>query len=185
MATLSTSMMAALMAMSGEPHVHVQQVPTPRQHSTSDAGTWHGFETASSETAKFARKPTKLPDSRSLATRPTTAREDIIGEMREWALWESNWDGEGGNRPDASSVRDATLFVNLLAKGMPLPEPMLHSTGRAGLYWNQDGLYADLEFLGNRCIAYYVERQGEDKHKGVIKLRKEKMPDLFSALIGV
>ena len=149
---------------------------------TSTAGSWHGFDLQPSQTARVAKSVQVAAND---PFRATTAREQLIGEIREWALWQDNWDGEGSERPITSSLKDATLFVNLMPGDMPLPEPMLNATGTAGLYWKRDGLYADVEFLGNRRVAYYVERQGEDKHKGVIKLRKDEMPAVFTAVISV
>lgn len=115
--------------------------------------------------------------------RTTTPQEELIGEIRAWALLEENWDGEGAQVPTTASLKDAAFFINLLTHDDRLPTPMLHASGRAGLYWNEPGLYADLEFLGDGRVTYYVEKNGEDKHKGVVQVRQGKMPTVFSALL--
>lgn len=115
-------------------------------------------------------------------TRPTTVSEFVVGELRNFGLLEKNWDGEGANAPNTVSLKSAVSFVRFLAQNQPTPTPMLHSNGLAGLFWEGQGLYADLEFLDNDHVAYYVERLG-GKHKGVIPFDSKQMPDLFSILI--
>jgi hypothetical protein len=184
--TLGTGVIAALMVTTGDvPRREATDFPRPSriEHSTFAASGWYGFDVQVSKTAEVARK-VRLTENRVLPSRPTSTREEIIGEIRTAALLKANWDGEGGAAPDARSHKDATLFVQLMNDEMPLPETMLHATGRAGLFWNDDGLYADLEFLGDHRVAYYVEKDG-DKHKGVVTIGKDEMPGLFLALIRV
>jgi hypothetical protein len=61
---------------------------------------------------------------------------------------------------------------------------MLHVNGHAGLFWRDDALYADLEFLGSGRVAYFIEKNG-DKHKGVVNFVAKEMPNLFKALLPV
>ena len=114
--------------------------------------------------------------------RATTSREKLVGELRRWGLLNANWDGEGAAPPVARSMKEAVSFVRLLDEGNMLPEPMLHASGHAGLFWKDDALYADIEFLGDGRVAYYIEHQG-DKHKGVLNFDSKKMPPVFPALL--
>lgn len=114
--------------------------------------------------------------------RPTTSQEKLVGELRSWGMLTNNWDGEGAAAPDVSSLKEAVAFIRLLDEDVTFPEPMLHASGHAGLFWKDENLYADIEFLGARRIAYYIERHG-DKHKGVLKFDLQKMPAVFSALL--
>jgi hypothetical protein len=115
--------------------------------------------------------------------RETTSQELLIGELRNWALFDENWDGEGAAKPIPASIRDAVSFARLLDASTHEPEPMLLASGRAALFWNEGGLYADLEFLGGNRIAYFVQKNG-DKHKGVASFDPEKMPAVFQALLS-
>lgn len=115
--------------------------------------------------------------------RPTTLREKLIGEIRSWALLKEDWDGERAPIPLTSSLKEAVAFARLLGEGDVLPEPMLFASGRAGLFWDQKKLYADLEFLGDGRISYFIERQG-DKHKGVLKFDSKEMPVVLPALLA-
>lgn len=115
-------------------------------------------------------------------TRPTTTREQIIGEIRSWNLYAVNWDGENAAIPNHQCIKDAVSFVRLLPENIILPEPMLHASGKTGLFWEDGGLYADIEFLGNGRIAYYIERDG-DKHKGELNFDSENLPPVFAVLL--
>jgi hypothetical protein len=114
-------------------------------------------------------------------TRQTTSCEELVGEIRSWSLLGADWDGEGAVIPMRQSLKEAESFVRLLGE-ISLPEPMLLGSGHAALYWNEGNLYADLEFLGDGRIAYFVKRHG-DKHKGVLAFDSTEMPIVFSALI--
>ena len=117
------------------------------------------------------------------ADRLTTPHEMIIGEIRQWNLLGANWDGEGAASPNAQSMKEAVSFVRLLGDNISLPEPMLLASGHAALYWNDGNLFADIEFLGDGRIAYFIKKDG-DRNKGVISFDSTKMPAVFPVLIG-
>ena len=117
-------------------------------------------------------------------TRSTTTREQLLGEIRSWALLEADWDGEGAAAPIAICIKNAVSFIRLLPDYISLPEPMLHASGNAGLFWGDGGIYADIEFLHSGRIAYYIEQNG-DKHKGAINFDSENLPPIFSVLLRV
>jgi len=114
--------------------------------------------------------------------RLTTQHEKLIGEIRSWSLFGADWDGEGALAPSAQSIKDAVSFTRLLSD-TSLPESMLLASGHVALYKNENGLYADIEFLGDGRIAYFIKRNG-DKHKGVLTFDSQKMPAVFSALLS-
>jgi len=114
-------------------------------------------------------------------TNPLTEREQLMDEIRSWSLWEANWDGEDAVAPVINCIENAISFVSLLPGNIVLPEPMLHASGYTGLFWNHDGLYADIEFLENGRVAYYIEQNG-DKHKGVVGFDSKNLPPLLPVL---
>jgi hypothetical protein len=123
------------------------------------------------------------PDANPDAVRETTSLEKLIGEVRGWSALQADWDGEGARAPIPASIKQAASFACLLTTEQgELVEPMLHPSGRAGLYWNEPGLYADLEFFGDGRVAYYIERGGE-KHKGVVNFDSKEMPPVFDTLL--
>jgi hypothetical protein len=134
--------------------------------------------------------PTNIHTSTSMAsegvfdnlTRATTVQEKLIGEIRSWGSLSDDWDGEGGLKPVTQSLKDAASFVTLLSSEIILPEPMLLSSGHAALFWNEAGLYSDIEFLGDGRIAYFIKKNG-DKHKGVLEFDAQQMPAVFPALL--
>ncbi len=114
--------------------------------------------------------------------RPTTPREKLVGELRRLSVLKANWDTEGAAAPLARSLDESIAFARLLSENMPMPETMLLHSGHAGLFWHSEKTYADLEFLGDGRIAYFVTREG-DRHKGVAKFNLKKMPAVFPVLL--
>lgn len=138
-----------------------------------------------SEIGSSAAESVLKPEYLQMQTfRPTTPTEELIGTMRAWSSWTTNWDGEGGQAPDAASISEAVAFVRLLESDIPLPDAMLLANGRAGLYWNDLGVYGDLEFTGNSLVTYYIEQEG-GKHKGVVPFDLKHLPRVFSTLLAV
>lgn len=119
-----------------------------------------------------------------VASRETTAQETLIGTMRNWSHLEDNWDGEGAAKPIGDSIREAVAFARLCTSSITEdPDPMLTASGHAALFWNTDDLYADIEFLGDERIAYFVKRN-TDKHKGVVSFDSENLPTVLQALLS-
>ena len=116
-------------------------------------------------------------------TRETTEREHVIAELRKWRHLEADWDGEGAKAPALSSLNAARSFLCAM-DDVTYPEPMLFPSGRAGLYWRDQDLYADLEFYENNTIAYYIER-GSDRHNGVAGFDLDSIPPIFKTLLKI
>lgn len=135
-------------------------------------------------TQKVAATTVANDETFSASSRATTSVEKLIGEIRNWALFDSNWDGEGSAKPSMASIKEVVSFARLLETAAQEPEPMLLASGHTALFWNDGNLYADLEFLGDSRIAYFIKKNG-DKHKGVVGFDSENMPAVFQALIGV
>jgi hypothetical protein len=117
-----------------------------------------------------------------VSERQTSQIEKTVGELRRWLALAPGWDGEGAAAPIALSVESASDFVRLLPEDIADAEPMLHANGHAGLFWNESGHYADLEFLGDGRIAYFIQHH-EDKHKGLVRFDSELVPQVLSALL--
>lgn len=117
--------------------------------------------------------------------RPTTAAEHAVGELRSWTLYGQDWDGEGASAPIVFSLSEAVAFI-FATTGRPIsdPEPVLHPNGRAGLFWNEPGLYADLEFYGDGRVTYYVEHSSVDKARGVTNFDGHTLPAVLAALLA-
>lgn len=124
-------------------------------------------------------------DSRQapLVTRETTEQEKLIGELRRYVFLDENWDGEGAVKPNPKSLSSAIEFSRLLVRNIQVPEPIMNANGIAGLYWKNKSLYAELNFLSDGRIAYFIQRKN-DKHKGILDFEKKAMPNLFQVLLA-
>lgn len=116
--------------------------------------------------------------------RATTDAEQAIGELRAWKLLGENWDGEQSLAPNQTSISQAIAFIYALEPRMPLPEPVLHSNGRAGLFWETAELTADLEFYDDGRVTYFVQKSERSKHRGVEIFTGEQLSGIFRALLG-
>lgn len=122
------------------------------------------------------------------ATRATSEQEHLIARLREWERYPANWDGEGALSPKLASLLAASSFACALDRDDVMPQPMLNDNGRAGLFWDDGGLYAELEFLENGKVAYYIERvidgRAPDRHKGVVSFNGREIPPVLRPLLG-
>lgn len=114
--------------------------------------------------------------------RPTTEHEHAIAELRQWHDLQANWDGEGADAPRRESLEAASQLICLIMWGFKAPEPMLHANGRAGLLWDDDDLYGEIEFLDENKLAYYFRDQ-QGKHKGEVIFEGNEIPDALKVLI--
>jgi hypothetical protein len=156
-------------AAASETTVSAQRVPI-----------WHFGESDPYRRTFQERSPLPIAPA-IIQPREPVARELLVGELRRRGLLEDNWDGENGLAPSADAMRDAIAFARLLGADTEA-EPMTHAKGTVGLFWKSLGSYADIEFLGGRRIAYYIERNG-DKHKGVVNFDSNNIPAVFANLL--
>src|SRR5262245_49034080 len=82
--------------------------------------------------------------------------DEISEELNRYARLGKDWDGEGAHAPRWDSIIQCRRFVDLLPNEAIPPEPMAHASGTCGLYWREERLYADLEFLKDD-VVFYVE----------------------------
>lgn len=144
------------------------------------------ISSSNSELGKFDSKfiffTAGVGDEQTEYARETNEQERTIAMLRGWKKYPANWDHEMAKAPNPISLQSAISFISSLSNEFMMPEPMLHDTGRAGLFWGEDQLYADLEFLENGSIAYYIER-GKDRHKGVVEFDKRNIPPVLKPLL--
>lgn len=159
---------------------HLRSASSTLKKSVRSAGTANYYETIPG--GYIAYETGGEPPSQPASLRQTSEREHIIGELRRWQSLSANWDGEGARTPNINSLSNASSFVCALDDALWMPEPMLLSSGNAGLYWRNDELYADLEFLGDGRVAYYIEN-GRNRHKGVVEFDSVNIPPVFKTLI--
>ena len=146
--------------------------------------------------SSVASSPFKTPPKFSIGTenlnefviddaiKAATELKKIIGEIREWITLEENWDGEGASIPSRKSINQVVNFLRLMNHRADMPQPMLHANGNVSLYWDEGNLYADIEFLGDGRIAYFI-KHNTSKYKDILLFNSSKIPDVFSVLLGI
>lgn len=147
--------------------VEQTSVGTKRLGTSSSAGSRNAMEVSSARTGALTADTVTPYFENPPVDRETTTRELLIAELRAWKFFTANWDGEGASAPSLTALQKAAAFVCDMSTSDPMPEPMLHADGSAGLYWNDDERYGDIKFLEDGRVAYYIEKAGS-KHKGVV-----------------
>jgi hypothetical protein len=109
-------------------------------------------------------------------------KEMLTNEIKNLVFLDEDWDGEGALKPIRQSIREAIHFVSLLDEKIILPELMLLCSGHISLFWNENNLYADIQFLGNGSIAYFIKKN-EDTYKNVIEFKLQEIPNIILHLI--
>jgi len=114
---------------------------------------------------------------------PISDSEKSLGELRQWKQLLENWDGEGAAKPSIDSLSKAISFVQTLSESIPVPEPMLHSDGHAGLFWDTADLYSDLEFYADGRVTFFV-RGKDGQTRGVVKFDGQTIPPVLLTLLS-
>lgn len=131
--------------------------------------TWE-VESASTVQKEFVIESSKLsllPTPKSIATPETqeylnlsavqylSPCELLKREVLTYAEYEDGWNGEYSFGPAAEAIKSATDFIEAVPSRLPLPRPMLSSTGEIGLYWGLDGGYAEVTFESTGEIVFF------------------------------
>jgi hypothetical protein len=172
-------------ASSFQPNDHLSRATFPAKHKSREQLNTQfdsGLSIPGYVSYQTAPITASSATSQVVIDRETSEREQVIGELRQWQSLGDNWDGEGAKCPNYKSLAQASSFVCAMTDTLAMPVPMLHASGNAGLYWREENLYADLEFLGDNRVAYYIEYKS-DRHKGVVEFDKQTIPRVFATLI--
>ncbi len=109
------------------------------------------------ETTRLLSKPYQL----TVPDRLTA----LFSEIDQYAVLPQGWDGPRSNAPSERSITAARNFVEAFPAGLPLPIPMISSSGEVGFYWNEDGGYADMSFDSDGVGSFFSQdRNGEERY---------------------
>jgi hypothetical protein len=86
-------------------------------------------------------------------------RELLKRETKAYSLFEAGWDEEGSQPPSKIAMNRALSSIDAIPARLPLPRPMLSSSGELGLYWDLDGGYAELSFETNGQMSFFSRKK--------------------------
>jgi len=86
-----------------------------------------------------------------------TPKDEIGGKIISYLALAPDWDGYGGVPPSNQAVGDALMWLQRLPVDCAQPKPMLSGSGEVGLYWDRNGFYCDIGFLGDGTLSYHAE----------------------------
>ena len=131
---------------------------TKRPDWTSECNLLVASLTSPLETTSIVSKVAVETD---LIVKPTTAaiyfdkRELLIAEVEAYKELRAGWDGEGSCSTTHASVDTAKAFIGSYPGGLPLPTPMLSSSGEVGFYWDLEQGYADISFEPDGAASFF------------------------------
>ena len=85
-----------------------------------------------------------------------------VAQLLRMEEWDADWDGNGAAKPLGFSLKDARAFVRALSPESIIPKATLHADGHTILFVNGPEAYAELEFLEDHRIGFYVRRGGDE-----------------------
>ncbi len=85
-----------------------------------------------------------------------------VAQLLRMEEWDADWDGNGAAKPLGFSLKDARAFVRALSPESIMPKATLHANGHTILFVNGPEVYAELEFLEDHRIGFYVRRGGDE-----------------------
>jgi len=131
--------------------------------------------TIKADTAKSAAH-TKAPEAGQGLNVSASRADAAIAQLLRLEKLEADWDGSEAAKPIDYSLKEARAFVRKLAPESVIPRATLHADGHAILFMCEPGIYAELEFLGNSKIGYYV-RRGEQKWSDEFSFDGRSLPE--------
>ena len=82
----------------------------------------------------------------------------LRAKLDSYGALEDDWDGEGATAPSNAAVEDVLEFLDARPDDIPLPLPEVASIGDIGIYWDRDGIFAEVQFEGDRNYSFYAQR---------------------------
>lgn len=99
------------------------------------------------------------------ATSMVDLRDMIYAQLDRYEAYGEAWDGPGSFGPSTESLHAARQFLKGLTGGLPLPLPMLSSSGEVGFYWDEERGYADLSFDRRGVGSFFLRTaQGQETY---------------------
>lgn len=88
----------------------------------------------------------------------------LISKLADFLKLTPGWDTEESVPPSVESIEDTLSFIKRLrVLNFPYPQPMLSTEGQIGLFWDESGVFIDIEIEGNNKISYFAKDTNGEK----------------------
>lgn len=92
-------------------------------------------------------------------------RELLKREVLAYSECNEGWNGPGTCAPTRNAIDSANRFVDAIPARLPLPRPMLSTTGEIGFYWDLEKGYAETSFDNDGVITFFSRTlEGEERY---------------------
>lgn len=86
-------------------------------------------------------------------------------ELEMYRELTDGWDGQNSRAPVSVDIMNAQGIVAKLPPGLPIPKPMLSTTGVVGLYWDLKNIFADIELEPDGRFSLFTRRKSGDREE--------------------
>ena len=80
-------------------------------------------------------------------------------QIAAYAALPEGWDGEEAPAPTTDQIRTAEHLIEKLPSGLPVPSPMISTSGLIGLYWDDGKIFADIEIEEDGSYSFFSKRR--------------------------
>lgn len=88
----------------------------------------------------------------------------LISKLADFLTLSPGWDTEESIPPSIESIEDTLSFIKKLREhNFPFPQPMLSTEGQIGLFWDEYGVFIDIEIEGSNKISYFAKDSNGQK----------------------
>ncbi len=90
-----------------------------------------------------------------------TKADASVSQLLKFACLPNDWDGYGAAKPNHGSLNAARSFIRSLAPESIVPQPALHADGNVILFYRNDDVYVELEFVGNN-VDFFARQEDKE-----------------------
>jgi len=124
------------------------------------------------------------PPAQQLAVEVRTKMWECVSKLEPFAYLYDGWDGQGSRAPTVASLWQAVADTcQLVAVGLPVPDPKALSDGTLGVYWKKGKRYATIDFESDGVHLWTVTN-GKTFKSGTWDATKEIPTELRSIALS-
>lgn len=86
---------------------------------------------------------------------------ELQAALDEYSTLHDGWDGDDAVAPTQAQIDIARNLLSGLSGGVPVPRPMIGTSGSIGFFWECGGKIADLEIAQDGTFALFTGLKGD------------------------
>lgn len=112
--------------------------------------------------------------------------QKLVYSIRNYGTYEHNWDSYEGKPASEKTIQDAINFIKKLPGSIKLPFTGLSGDGEINLFWDAEGIFIDIGFIGDNKFSYYAkDANGKEYSGNYILISSTLPPDLIKLITTI